>query len=70
MWQISFQKALYLVLKFLKETLDSVSGLYKEQVRLLIDRFIETVPRIFRTRLLFWPHIALKTSIIHGLANK
>ena len=52
MGQISFQEALCLVLKLLKETLDSVSGLCKEQVRLLIDRFIETVPRIFRTRLL------------------
>jgi hypothetical protein len=50
--QIVFQDALALLLKLLEETLNSVIGLCKEQVQQLIERFIETLPRVFRERLL------------------
>jgi len=50
--QISFTEALALLLKLLEETLNSVIGLCKEQVQRLIDRFVETLPRAFRERLL------------------
>jgi Transposase DDE domain len=52
MRQISFTEALALLLKLLEETLNSVIGLCKEQVQQLIERFIETLPRAFRDRLL------------------
>lgn len=51
--QISLAEALALLLKLLEETLYSVIGLCKEQVNQLLDRFIETLPRAFRERLLF-----------------
>jgi hypothetical protein len=51
--QISFTEALALLLKLLEETLNSVIGLCKEQVQRLIERFVETLPRAFRERLLF-----------------
>jgi hypothetical protein len=50
--QISFTEALALLLKLPEETLNSVIGLCKEQVQLLIERFIVTLPRAFRERLL------------------
>jgi hypothetical protein len=50
--QISFTEALALLLKLLYETLNSVIGLCKEQVQRLIEQFVETLPRIFRERLL------------------
>jgi hypothetical protein len=52
MRQISFTEALALLLKFLEETLNRVIGLCKEQVQLLIERFLETLPATFRERLL------------------
>ena len=52
MQQIGFTEALALLLKLLEETLDSVIGLCKEQVQRLIERFVETLPRAFRTQLL------------------
>lgn len=53
MRQISFTEALALLLRLLEETLNSVIGLCKEQVQRLIERFVETLPRAFRERLLF-----------------
>lgn len=50
--QISFTEALALLLKLLEQTLNSVIGLCKEQVQRLIERFVETLPRAFRERLL------------------
>jgi hypothetical protein len=50
--QISFTEALALLLKLLEETLGCVIGLCKEQVQRLIQRFVETLPRAFRTQLL------------------
>lgn len=50
--QISSTEALALLLRLLEETLNSVIGLCKEQVQRLIERFIETLPRVFRERLL------------------
>ena len=50
--QISFTEALALLLTLLEETLNSVVGLCKEQVQQLIERFVETLPRVFRERLL------------------
>ena len=50
--QISFTEALALLLKLMEETLNSVFGLCKEQVQRLIERFVETLPRAFRERLL------------------
>jgi hypothetical protein len=52
MRQISFTEALALLLKFLEDTLKSVIGLCKEQVQLLIDRFVGTLPTVFKKRLL------------------
>ncbi len=54
MQQIGFTEALALLLKLLEETLDSVIGLCKEQVQRLIERFVETLPRAFRTQLLLF----------------
>ncbi len=51
MRQISFTEALALLLKLLEETLNSVIGLCKEQVQQLIERFVKTLPRAFRTQL-------------------
>jgi DDE family transposase len=51
--QISFTEALTLLLRLLEETLNSVIGLCKEQVQQLIERFIESLPRAFKERLLF-----------------
>jgi IS4 transposase len=50
--QINFTEALALLLKLLEETLNSIIGLCKEQVQLLIERFVETLPRAFKERLL------------------
>ncbi len=50
--QISFTEALALLLRLLEETLNSVIGLCKEQVQRLIERFVATLPRAFRERLL------------------
>jgi hypothetical protein len=50
--QISFSEALALLLKLLEETLNQVVGLCTEQVQQLIERFIETLPRAFKERLL------------------
>ncbi len=50
--QINFTEALALLLKLLEDTLNSVIGLCKEQVQLLIERFVETLPRAFKERLL------------------
>ena len=52
MRQIGFTEALALLLRLLEETLNNVIGLCKEQVQRLIERFIETLPRAFRERLL------------------
>jgi hypothetical protein len=53
MRQIVFVEALALLLKLLEETLGSVIGLCKEQVQQLIERFIQTLPSVFREQLLF-----------------
>ena len=50
--QITFTEAFALLLKLLEETLDCVVGLCKEQVQQLIDRFLDTLPTVFRGRLL------------------
>jgi Transposase DDE domain. len=50
--QISFTEALALLLKLLEETLNGVVGLCKEQVQQLIERFVSTLTRDFRERLL------------------
>jgi hypothetical protein len=50
--QINLTEALALLLKLLEETLSSVIGLCKEQMQRLIERFVETLPRAFRERLL------------------
>jgi hypothetical protein len=52
MRQIGFTEAVALLLRLLEETLGSVIGLCKEQVQRLIQRFIETLPRAFRERML------------------
>ncbi len=52
MRQIGFTEALALLLKLLEEALNSVIGLCKEQVQRLIERFVDTLPRAFRTQLL------------------
>jgi hypothetical protein len=49
--QISFTEALALLLKLLEETISNVIGLCKEHVQLLIERFVETLPRTFKERL-------------------
>jgi len=50
--QIGFTEALALLLTLLEETLNNIVGLCKEQVQRLIERFVETLPRAFRDRLL------------------
>lgn len=50
--QISFTEALALLLKLLEQTLGGVIGLCKEQVQQLLERFVETLPRAFKTQLL------------------
>lgn len=50
--QISFTEALALLLELLEKTLNNCIGLCKEQVQQLIERFVETLPRAFRERLL------------------
>jgi len=50
--QISFTEALALLLRLLEETLSSVIGLCKEQVQQLTERFVVTLPAVFRERLL------------------
>ena len=50
--QIDFTEALALLLRLLEQTLGSIIGLCKEQVQRLIQRFIETLPRAFRERML------------------
>jgi len=50
--QISFTEALALLLRLLEETLSSVIGLRKEQVQQLTERFVVTLPAVFRERLL------------------
>jgi hypothetical protein len=52
--QITFTEAFALLLKLLEETLDCVVGLCKEQVQQLIDRFLDTLPTVFRGRLLLF----------------
>ena len=52
MKRIGFTEALALLLTLLDETLNSVVGLCKEQVKLLIQRFIEALPRAFREPML------------------
>lgn len=52
MRQIGYTEALALLLKLLEETLGNVIGLCKEQTMQLILRFIETLPTVFRKRLL------------------
>ncbi|ABQ26037.1 hypothetical protein Gura_1847 [Geotalea uraniireducens Rf4] len=50
--RIGFTEAMALLLTFLEESLNSIIGLCKEQVQQLIQRFIETLPRAFRERML------------------
>jgi len=50
--QISFTEAIALLLTLLEETLNGVVGLCQGQVQQLIERFIETLTRDFRERLL------------------
>lgn len=50
--RIGFTEAMSLLLTFLEESLNSIIGLCKEQVQQLIQRFIETLPRAFRERML------------------
>lgn len=52
MRQIGFTEALALLLDLLEETLNNCIGLCKEQVQRLIERFVATLPRAFRERLL------------------
>lgn len=52
MRQIAIKEALALLLKLLEEALGNVIGLCKEQVQRLIERFVETLPRVFREPLL------------------
>ena len=51
MRQIGFTEALALLLKLLEKTLNNVIGLCKEQVQRLIECFVETLPTVFRERL-------------------
>jgi len=48
----SASQALALLLRLLEETLGTVIGLCKEQVQQLIERFIATLPVVFRERML------------------
>jgi len=50
--QISFTDALTLLLKLLNQTLNTVIGLCKEQVQRLIETFINSLPGVFRERML------------------
>ena len=50
--QINFTEALALLLKLLEETLRCVIGLCKEQVQRLLECFLESLPRAFKTQLL------------------
>jgi len=52
MRQIGFTEALALLLQLLEETLNNIIGFSKEQVQRLIERFIETLPRNFKDRML------------------
>ena len=52
MKRIGFTEALALLLTLLDETLNSVIGLCKEQVKILIQRFIDALPRAFREPML------------------
>jgi len=52
MRQIGFTEALALLLQLLEETLNNIIGFSKEQVQRLIERFIETLPRAFKERML------------------
>ncbi|NMC75305.1 MAG: transposase, partial [Geobacteraceae bacterium] len=51
--QISFTEALALLLRLREETLNGAVGFCKEQVQQMTERFIETLTRDFRERLLF-----------------
>jgi hypothetical protein len=50
--QISFTEALALLLQELVETLNNIAGMCIEQIQLLIKRFVDALPRVFRERLL------------------
>jgi len=52
MRQIGFTEAVALLLQLLEETLNNIIGFSKEQVQRLIERFIETLPRTFKERML------------------
>jgi hypothetical protein len=52
MKRIGFTEALALLLTLLDETLNSIIGLCKEQVKRLIQQFIEALPRPFRESML------------------
>ena len=52
MKQIGFTEALALLLELLESTLNNVIGLGKEQVQQLIERFVETLPGVFRRQML------------------
>ena len=54
MRQIGFTEALALLLDLLEEALNNCIGLCKEQVRRLIEQFVETLPRAFRERMSLW----------------
>jgi len=58
--QISFTEALALLLTLLEETLNCVVGLCKEQVQQLIERFVETLPRVSENDCYFWLQIVDK----------
>jgi len=50
--QTSFVEALALLLKLLEETLQAVVGISKEQIRQLVDQFIDKLTPVFKRRLL------------------
>ena len=48
-----FLEALAVILTLLEQTLGTVMGISKELIRSLMNRFLDELPPIFRTRLLF-----------------
>lgn len=52
MRQSSFTEALAILLKLLKQALESVVGFSKEQIECFVQQFIEQLPPVFRGRLL------------------
>lgn len=64
MRQVGFTEALALLLNLLKDTLNKVVGLCQDQIHNLIEHFIESLPRVFRERMLLLAQFSTKSPLL------